>query len=404
MDHAVDLQLTVHSSRKSQGGIEAQNAWPRLAEYFARFQLSSDLPCSLEVLAPTLSRRPLMIRPPTEMERRGRKRVVPLDVDSLVDANNVDVNEGDVNAAYKQDWDGDDGFVEDGVPNNDENNNRGSQNSVATPPPISKAAKERQRIEEERNKRISLMCKAARAFKGRPVSVSNVAHESHPIRRHVGSSGQQSVVAENGPVLEISMVVFGPEPDDDSSDEEGCCGRYPEAAARPQNNCRRSSNAANSAKLQVVRMVNGIPLLDSPEAVACGVVQKISNNNSTWNSFGLDVSWTKGDNGTKENQPSNDTLTFDVNDSAQVAPFFRHSTHALFQERQDYSESSSDDNDFDPDTVTKKRKKERNVTSLRPAALRLGDILMVVQIRAKPSALPLPTLSKVCDAHLYFCL
>jgi hypothetical protein len=27
--------------------------------------------------------------------------------------------------------------------------------------------------------------------------------------------------------------------------------------------------------------------------------------------------------------------------------------------------------------------------------LRLGDILMVVQIRAKPSALPLPTLSKV---------
>ena len=44
----------------------AHRAWPRLAEYFARFQLSLGLPCSLEVMAPTLSSVPLFVRSPLE--------------------------------------------------------------------------------------------------------------------------------------------------------------------------------------------------------------------------------------------------------------------------------------------------------------------------------------------------
>ena len=40
-------------------------AWPRLAEYFARFKLSLDMPCNLEVRAPTLSRVPLFVGPAT---------------------------------------------------------------------------------------------------------------------------------------------------------------------------------------------------------------------------------------------------------------------------------------------------------------------------------------------------
>jgi hypothetical protein len=52
----------------TQGGMEAQKAWPRLAEYFARFQLSLGLQCSLQVMAPSLSPRPLFIRPVCEKE------------------------------------------------------------------------------------------------------------------------------------------------------------------------------------------------------------------------------------------------------------------------------------------------------------------------------------------------
>ena len=79
-----------------KGGEEAQRAWPRLAEYFARFQLSIDLPCSLEVKAPTLQSTPLYIRPPAEMERRiNRRRKVA--VDSLM-------NESDENITFLEGW------------------------------------------------------------------------------------------------------------------------------------------------------------------------------------------------------------------------------------------------------------------------------------------------------------
>jgi hypothetical protein len=44
----------------------ARSTWPRLSEYFARFRLSLGLICSLEVLAPTLSRLPLRVLPVSE--------------------------------------------------------------------------------------------------------------------------------------------------------------------------------------------------------------------------------------------------------------------------------------------------------------------------------------------------
>ena len=47
---------------------------------------------------------------------------------------------------------------------------------------------------------------------------------------------------------------------------------------------------APSAKCMLVRMVNGVPLLDSAEASACGLVQGMVQQQSTWNSFGLHIS------------------------------------------------------------------------------------------------------------------
>ena len=54
-----------------KGGFPTRMAWPRLAEYFARFQLSLGLQCSLQVMAPTLSPIPLFIRPLREIESRA---------------------------------------------------------------------------------------------------------------------------------------------------------------------------------------------------------------------------------------------------------------------------------------------------------------------------------------------
>ena len=103
-----------------QGGPDAAAVWPRLAEYFARFQLS-DMSCSLEVKAPTLSTVPLYIRPTFELERR-HQRLEERKVRKHSD-------ERQTQKLDKEDADGDDGI------DGSENNNvitAGSQNSTAT--------------------------------------------------------------------------------------------------------------------------------------------------------------------------------------------------------------------------------------------------------------------------------
>lgn len=275
----------------SSQGEEAVRAWPRLAEYFARFQLSIDLPCSLEVKAPTLQNRPLYIRPPVEIERRmTRKRNMSLTADLMSDANNDDDSDEGSNI---HNWEGGDGF--------DAGNS--VDDNINSQPKPSKAARRRAEEELQKKKRISLIHKAALTYKGRAdLKVENVAHSTQTIRRSKGSG--QTTSSKDGPVLEISFVVFGPEPndDDENSDHES---HHP-----------RSQNA----KLQVVRMVNGIPLLDSSEALACGVVQKVSNNAAAWNSFGLTVAQKTVDDLDPVPLDERSTPTFEINDSAQVCP------------------------------------------------------------------------------------
>lgn len=289
-----------------------------------------------------------MVRPPSEMERRVR----------LMEEKNNDESKD----------------------NEDDEWGDGNDDAEAAPL-VSKAVREREREKIEKSKKISMLCKAAEMYKGRPVSRNNVVFETHPIRRHDENAAP---CTKNSSSLEVSIVVFGPECND--SDDESSHHEYPQSQTigeRPK----------RSAALQLVRMVNGIPLLDSPEAVACGLVQKISNNTSNWNTFGLDVSLKKLGDSDDDNTPM-----FGVEDSAQVAPFFNESAHGLFHGKPDATQSS-DDNTFDLENLTRKRKKEKNdPMSLLPAALRLGEMMMIVQIRAKPSALPLPTLSKVCLA------
>ena len=355
-----------------QGGEDARMAWPRLAEYFARFRLVTNLPCSLEVKAPTLQPMPLYIRPPPgEMERRAMDRAASGGED-----------EENSNNRASNNWDGGDGFDEEGISVDPDR-----------APKISKAAQKRAEADVRRKEKLSLICKAAVAYKRRPdLKVENVAYSVQPIRRdYTGSRQSSSPSQQSGPVLEMSLIVFGPDPGD--ADDHGDDGS--ENGSYPRDDDHRC-NKKTSSELQVVRMVNGIPLLDSSEALACGVINKVTSNSDTWNTFGLNVSRkSENDQGPV---PSNElnTPTFVINDSAQVAPFLMSTTHSLFRDQsRDRDQSSSDDDESDTENRRGKRKKARQVQCLLPAALRLGDILMVVQIRAKPSALPLPTLSKV---------
>lgn len=317
--------------------------------------------------AETLQPLPLYIRPPNEMERRIHgKRIKPLAVDVLMNStlnNDVENDVRDDSSDNNDVGDWDDGF---GGGNDD---NEESQR-------VSKSIRERARLEEEKNRKVCLMQKAASLYKGRiDLRDANIAYSTQRIR-HKSEAGKSNCDAGNSSVLEMSMVVFGPSDTIDGDDDRAHSGN--------------DTSCNKTAKLQVVRMVNGIPVLDSSEALACGVMTKISGITSIWNSFGLDIS--------DRSQLTSTIPSFGISDSAQVAPFLRTSTHSLYSSQsQDDALSISDDNDeFDMEEIhnTRKRKKERQARCILPAAQRLGDVLLVVQIRAKPSALPLPTLSK----------
>ncbi|KAL3811520.1 hypothetical protein ACHAXA_010296 [Cyclostephanos tholiformis] len=350
------------------GGDNARRAWPRLAEYFARFQLVINLPCSLEVKAPSLQSMPLYIRPPGETEHRQINRTTGGDDENSNDGGN---------------WDGGDGCDEGSSLDHDEDIHRA--------PKVSKAAHQRAEAEVQKKAKISLMFQAAIAYKCRPdLKVENVAHTVQPIRRDYNRP-RKSTPSLNGPVLEMSLIVFGPDLSDAEDHSDGAeSGSY--SRGRVEN---YRSKKKSSSKLQIVRIVNGIPILDSSEALACGVINNVSSSSDTWTSFGLNVSRNSEDDEGVVHPNDLYTPTFVVNDSAQVAPFLKDTTHSLFRDqRRDWDQSSNDDDEFDTENTRGKRKKMRQMKCLLPAALRLGDILMVVQIRAKPSALPLPTLSK----------
>jgi hypothetical protein len=196
--------------------------------------------------------------------------------------------------------------------------------------------------------------------------------------------------------------VFGNQPDSFSSE-------------RHDREHSRDESSKTSARLMLIRMVNRVPLLDGAEASACGLVRGIMGKRSTWNSFGLDVSMSSAADlndffGGKRAKPRETAPlntdgcfipTYEVSDSVQVAPFFQSSTHSLFEPEDEEEklfdqeeEEQLSDNDSILGEAKKRKRKSRKL--LLPAHLRLGNILIIAQIHATPSALPLPTLSKVC--------
>ena len=145
----------------------------------------------------------------------------------------------------------------------------------------------------------------------------------------------------------------------------------------------------------LIRMVNHIPLLDSAEGVACGLVQGIIAKESLWQAFGLEVSL-RATTASLARVP-----TYAVKDSSQVLPFLKSQHTGILDDDQldDDSRVESDDESFSEKDLEgekrqRKRCRRRPQKVFLPADSRLGHILLIVQIHAEPSQLPLPTLCK----------
>jgi hypothetical protein len=424
-----------------QGGMVALKAWPRLAEYFARYQLSLGLKCSLEVLAPSLSRVPLLIRPSFATVDLYQNHVRKEQVDGLSKEcscqinttpnqlyNNVTLTQEQQNAteddsSYTDDiFDLSESQVTGPSPsrvslvNKSEHDHKGDiakthgigfnvdledifESSASHAQPNKRCLENRQyeakKKDSNRRQRRDLMRKAVGVYLKKTIDVINVAHSKQIIRRNITNTAAHLT---SYPTVEVDVIVSGI--DDIMNENTPAYGDF-----------ALSGNDADysKARIMLIRMVNGIPLLDSAEVSACGVVRCLQHK-TLWNSFGLEISplTTQSLPGVIEKTCYSipETLnvpTFLVSDSVHVAPFFtKNNAHCLYNDEDnnfspsdsEYDSSSVDDHAV-PYKANKRRRTSSLETTLKPAGLRLGTILIVVHLNAHSSQLPLPTLSKV---------
>ena len=237
----------------AQGGSEASAVWPRLAEYFAQFQLS-DMSCSLEVKAPTLSTVPLYIRPTFEMKHRQkrmeknkrRKQNRDTEEDESVEimaaeSQSTETRRGDCVdgkasrlALESDDDEWDDGLTVDhiekerryassldrnhsGEDSDDSRKQIGqSQSSLASSKKknskddVADTGKVKEKPTHEENPeddRRRFIQRAASSYLNRQIELKNVAHAVNPIRRGEGTSAASQT--GDRPMLEVDMVVYG---------------------------------------------------------------------------------------------------------------------------------------------------------------------------------------------------
>jgi hypothetical protein len=475
-------------SQISQGGVAAKRAWPRLAEYFARFYLSRNLGCSLEVLAPTLATTPLFIRPPMEAQQltvasssgdqenttsstkehcsNDRKKAphsqsltMPIEVVAEEEAGwrdffdispdeqaphviaPITATKGktdrgeDVPSSDSEEDDEKDGNRHKPCPadeNEDDSDFDDSAGGRTNHTDHASSLVNRNvsvNLASEQSQERKSIQKAVEAYFRKPVELKNIAHSLQPIRRdseHNATSSnnnkrvkpnvrtrqalrkQATASASSIPMMEVDLVVLGKEKDDDDEaeyivmdqDRDGVHDNG--ARARIE----QEDDSSASAKLMLIRMVNKIPLLDGAEAQACGLVRGISSQSTVWESFGLEVSSSMGTGSSACQSTATSTgIThkvadaqwlhvpmFTLRDSLQVASFIQQGIHdPLYakQQEDEYDDDQSNGSDYEG------MHRHHKIQRFLPAHARLGNVLMIAHIHAHPSALPLPTLSKV---------
>lgn len=251
----------------------------------------------------------------------------------------------------------------------------------------------------------SAVFRAAKAFwPKRKIVYENVARSTRNIRlnNHGGRPSDEekgSKKLESVPLqLEVYMVVcpYSCEPD-----EQSHASSTTDTITSSENDREIDSSeyhGQQTATLELIRIVNGVPILDSTEVHSCGLVHGVANK-IVWGSFGLDVDGNTTaptaliSTDTNDSSPSSYTPTLRLRDSSLILPFInRNQNHRQLKDRN----PSEAGNDSDPEERKKRKRNElSSQTHLLPANVRIGTILVVVQICASQSSLPLPTLSKV---------
>jgi hypothetical protein len=269
--------------------------------------------------------------------------------------------------------------------------------------------------------------KAVRAYLCQPIDIRNVAHSLQPIRR-VSISGEQGINAteqnwsscskkmkrkmdasstdDKVPMLEVNMIVVEAKVEDtyNENDDDINGDNVAHSDEEPY--------SKDMAKLILIRLVNRVPILDGVEAHACGLVRGIACKHKTWNLFGIDVDIMPPQSFTYMHSNCEDSTMlatnphipiFRVKDSSQLAPYLnrngvdknRHSQYEGWESNsEDDSYATCGPQIFEQER-SKKAKEMKKKTKLLPAGARLGNILVIVHVYSHPSALPMPTLSKV---------
>jgi hypothetical protein len=342
--------------------------------------------CSLEVLAPTLSRVPLWVQPNDKETAVMRDDRTHGNTNFILDKAAAKRPRQETSTVERFDfWDEASPLESKDMQHHD--TARSSSEHELSP---------------RQSERIQIW-NAVKSFLGQTIDLANVSHVSVPIRIEGESSEKRSSKSKNamlqGPQLTVNVIVHDAKGQDEELLLNDGTGEFWEERGSPTTDNKvlvadSCTDMKTPASMVLIRMVNNIPLLDSAEAVACGLVQCLASKKSMWNSFGLDVHLNIDPNNTSS------VPTYDVHDSEQVLPFFKQGAHNLLDgdddENIEYVEDADGDRDSDFHITASKRSRPTNRHNLLPAAVRLGSILVIVQIRAEPSMLPLPTLSKVC--------
>ena len=326
-----------------------KDAWKRLSEHFHRFNLCPENQFGIDILAPTLSKYPIYIRPVSYTKSayfEGKNQ-------TLVGTEEDEDEEGEEDE--KQEWD--DMMMDH---NNSDCQSIGSKSK--------KRPASRQIDPKEENEKLTLLEAVKKYLNCDGVRIENVARSVQVIR-----SGNETRSNTNGTDCRSSArmivdFVVGV----DSLDQK------PESLEQECPN------------INMVRVVNGVPILDSTEAHACGLVHGLVKCKAVWSSFGLQVS-----KSSLYETSSDCSLSFDLRDTAQVLPFIKWDNH---QHRQLDDEDEEEEEEADEGEHglmgRRKRGRQQSTPNLLPAHVRFGRVLIVVRIIATPSALPLPTLSK----------
>ncbi len=192
-------------------------------------------------------------------------------------------------------------------------------------------------------------------FFRRPLQLQNIAHSVHDIRI------KSSYSCPSNPKMILNVIVS------------------------PHEETMSENSQDSTACLELVRMVNSVPLLDGAESFACGLVKSLQSS-VLWASFGLTIVESI------DSATNSWTSHFAIRDSDRVAPFLRSRNHQLWEAEQDHDSVGGENPE---EKGTEKRKRETNDQMLMlPAKVRLGKILLLVNVDAVPTVLPLPTLSK----------